>query len=309
MILINVSEDLIVKVYKLDLANIDIKENNLALCLGFFDGIHIAHQRIISLAKNSKHQVGLISFENIKHEFKVIDNEITPLEDKIEILEKLGVDYFYYFEVDDKLIHTSKEEFIEILKKFHAYKFFCGSDFTFGYNAEGNAPYLKDNLPTEIIDLIKDNNIKISSRDIKNELLNGNIDRVNTLLGRPYCVNGIIKHGLHNGEKLGFKTLNIDFSNKYPSMKNGVYVVRCYIDNKIYEGVSNVGRHPSIAKLNRPILEIHLLDIDIDLYDKDCKVEFLKFLREEKEFKDILELKQAINKNILETKEYFKNEK
>lgn len=289
----------------------DILENlvdNSRIVLGFFDGIHLGHLKLIHEAKKYRKNKKLLVFTFDKS-LKSNDKMLISLEDRIETFKKLDVDYLYIFKTSESFKNLSPDQFIEdYLKPFKNPTFCLGEDFRFGKGAKGDVNTLinagfKVNVVNFLVDL--DGN-KISSRYIKRLVANGEIERANSFLGENYYLDGIVQHGLMNGGKVLFKTANLEIDDHLVVPRNGVYFTKVEIEGKLYQGLTNVGTHPSIDKLNKPIIETHIFNFDDDLYGKYIKIIFFKFCRDEMTFENINDLKLQIKADILLAKNYFK---
>lgn len=287
----------------------DIKD--LGLVLGYFDGVHIGHAQLINFAKqNTKRgSLGVLTFDRA---LKSVEGSLMSISDKAEAMEKLGVDYLFIIVCDDELKRMSYKTFVEqVLKKFNPKELFCGPDFKFGYQAEGDVNYLKECFPsTYVLGYVKDHfGEKISSSSIKNSILKGEIQEANRHLGRPYRVNGAVIRGFSEGAKLGFPTANLLPDINYVFPPNGVYFTKTIINGVVYNSITNVGTHPTINEVAIPIVETYVLNNNFDnLYGEHIQTCFYKRLRPEIKFNNVDELKRQIEKDVLECKRYFEYE-
>ena len=274
---------------------------NLILCLGFFDGVHLGHQALIKKAKKEGYKLGVLSFSQSPAYvmgYKLIDNCITSISDKADLFEELGVDYLYLMDFNRSVMNATKDEFInKVLLAINPYQICCGPDYHFGARAEGDVAYLKRFFNVKVNDFENIKNSKISSRNIVSLIKNGEMEEVESMLGRPYRINGTVMDGFHNGRKLDYPTANLKLEYEYIIPKTGVYVGYGYVYGKKYQAIINVGTHPTIDPLAAPIIEVHLLDFDGNLYGKNIFAEFKKFIREEKKFDSTDDLKAQLNKD------------
>ena len=135
------------------------------------------------------------------------------------------------------------------------------------------------------------------------ELLNDKkIEEANKKLGYNFYVEGPVMHGLENGRKINFPTLNMEIDEKL--LPNGVYITRTFIDGKIYKSMTNIGTHPSISELSKPIIETNVLNFSDFIYGKIVKVEFLKFIRDQKKFASLNDLKEQLKKDLILAQNY-----
>ncbi len=275
--------------------------NDLILCLGFFDGVHLGHQALIKKAKKEGYKLGVLSF-NQSPAFvmgnKLVDNCITSISDKADLFEEVGVDYFYLMDFNKEVMKATKDEFInKVLLAINPYQICCGPDYKYGVRAEGDVAYLKRFFNVKVNDFENRNNSKISSRNIISLIKQGEMEEVTAMLGRPYRINGTVMAGFHNGQKLEFPTANLNLEYEYVFPKTGVYVGYGYVYGKKYKAIINVGIHPTIDPLGAPLIEVHLLDFEGNLYGKNIFAEFIKFIREEKKFDSLEALKIQLGKD------------
>ena len=135
------------------------------------------------------------------------------------------------------------------------------------------------------------------------ELLNDKkIEEANKKLGYNFYVEGPVMHGLENGRKINFPTLNMEIDEKL--LPNGVYITRTFIDGKIYKSMTNIGTHPSISELSKPIIETNVINFSDFIYGKIVKVEFLKFIRDQKKFASLNDLKEQLKKDLIQAQNY-----
>lgn len=274
---------------------------NLILCLGFFDGVHLGHQALIKKAKKEGYKLGILSFNQSPAYVmgkKTVDNCITSISDKADIFEELGVDYLYLMNFDRETMKATKDEFInKVLLPINPFEICCGPDYHFGVRAEGDVTYLKRFFNVRVSNFENIQNNKISSRNIIALIREGEMEKVTEMLGRPYRINGTVMVGFHQGEKLEFPTANMKLEYEYVYPKTGVYVGYGYVFGKKYKAIINVGLHPTINELKDPLIEVHLLDFEGNLYGKNIFAEFIKFIREEKKFDSLDDLKAQLNRD------------
>lgn len=276
--------------------NIPKLKEPISLCVGYFDGVHIAHQRLIIEAKiKGDAPVGVITFSyNIKR-----DKNLTSLDARINLFKILGVDYVFILPFTEEIKNMSHDVFKEtFFDKVNISSLFMGADYTFGKGKLGNSEYLSKYYRVHVVPFYMDNDRKISSVDIVSLVKEGNIKKANFLLGRAYQIKGKVVRGFQTGRTLNFPTANIEIIEDYVVPKYGVYKVIVYILGIPYLGIANVGVHPTINKLSTPLIETHILNYSGDLYGKEIYIEFIDFIREEKKFASIEELRKQINKDI-----------
>jgi len=276
----------------------------LSICLGYFDGVHLGHQALIKYArKYAKYTLGLLTFS--KPISTLVDNGkntsvLTSLDDRFKIISKLGVDYYFVTQIDKEFTELSDMEFIEMLKKMNVKEIFVGKDFRYGAKAKGTISTLKDYFEVYDIDIKEVDGKKISTQEIVNLISSGDIKTANDLLGHNYCIFGSIVSGKHIGTTIGYPTLNLKLSDNYVLPKFGVYKTICYVDNVPHIAISNVGVKPTVGDNLKPGIEVHLKDLKGIVKGDVISVEFLQFVRPEKKFSSLEELRQQISKDIKE---------
>ena len=276
-----------------------------AVTIGKFDGLHKGHFKIINELKKASagNKCLLVSFTN--HPGKLLDAGFSGVligeEEKTKILEDAGLDLYCEMEFNEALRDTSAEDFFNeyILGKWHARLLVVGDDFRFGRGRLGDTAFLEKKCGEAGISLIvvprmtyKDD--AISSSRIKNALKNGEMEDVSFMLGRDYTFSGTVCEGNKLGRSLGFPTANI-----YPDAEKvlprfGVYLSETVYEGRTYRSISNIGVKPTVDSDGRVIAETFLFDFDGDLYGKELSVSFKKFVRDEKKFKNVSELKAQI---------------
>ena len=280
---------------KLSLNNENKIPNDIVACIGEFDGVHIAHQKLIeevvSISKKKQLKSAIITFD--PHPDFVLKKKndftyITPLKDKISYVQsKYDLDYFIVINFSIELSQLPYIDFYNMFLK-TLDTVVIGFDFRFGYRGLGNGSVLKelhDNVV--VIEKIAINDEKIGSTNIIELLSNGKIQEVNKLLGRNYTLSGNVSLGSQIGNKIGYPTANIDIDENYCLLKQGVYAVNVIVDNKKHLGIANYGYNPSFNQVVKPRLEVNIFDFNEDIYSKYIEVEFLENIREELKFNSI----------------------
>ena len=295
-----------VKIYKN--FNIESRHKNSIILIGNFDGIHLGHQKLFSLAKNYKKKyslkIGVLTFEPMPKMFfndNLKNFRISSLEQKIDLLKKLKVDFVITKKFDKNFSKTKSSTFIkEILGKKLRPKFiFVSNNFRYGNKREGNVKQLIKSEASFQYKVIKPKpllfNKKIASSSlIRNLLQNGKLERANKILDRKWSIYGKVQKGKQLGKKIGFPTANIDIKD-YVLASTGVYAVRVKKlgSNNYFKGIANLGFRPTFNE-KKILLEVHLFNFSGNLYNKYLTVEFLKFIRKEKKFKNVDQLKKQI---------------
>ena len=292
--------------------NISTKYKRSIILIGNFDGLHLGHQKLFNLAKRYKKKyrlkIGVVTFEPMPKMYfdKSIKNfRISNLKQKNKIFKNFDIDFLINKKFDKKFSKIKSDRFIEniIFKKLKAKYIFVSSNFRFGNKREGNVKKLiksEKNFNFKIIKpkpLLKKNKV-ISSTLIRKLLINGNLDRANKLLDRKWCIEGIVEKGRQQGKKIGFPTCNIDIKDYVIAMP-GVYAVRVNLNNNksTLKGIANLGYRPTF-KQKKILLEVHIFNFSGNLYNKHLSVEFIKFIRKEKKFKNVNQLQKQIKSDL-----------
>ena len=298
--------------------NFNIKNNhkNSIILIGNFDGLHVGHQKLFSLAKKYKKKykikIGVFTFEPMPKMFfnkKLKNFRISNKIQKIDLLEKFGVDFVIIKKFDKNFSKTKSIDFIKNIlnKKLNAKFIFVSNNFRFGNKREGNVRQLIKHENTYNYRIIKPHPLLsrkkvISSTLIRNFLQNGKLNKANKLLKRNWSIVGKVQKGRQLGKKFGFPTANIDIKD-YVIAKPGVYAVKVKIEknNKSIKGIANLGYRPTF-KQNKILLEVHLFNFSGNLYNKYLTVDFMKFIRKEKKFKNVDQLKRQVKSDLLKAK-------
>ena len=299
-----------IKIYK----NFQIKKNHRRsiILIGNFDGVHLGHQKLFSLAKKYKKKyrvkIGVLTFEPMPKMFfdSTLKNfRISSLNQKISLLKKQSVDFIITKKFNKEFSKTKSIKFINqiICKKLNPKFIFVSNNFKFGNKREGNVSQLAQYETSNNYKIIKPqplliNKKIVSSSLIRNFLKNGKLKKVNKFLNRKWSIKGRVQKGRQLGKKIGFPTANIDIKN-YVLAKPGVYVVRALRHNstKYIRGIANLGYRPTFNG-KKILLEVHLFNFSGNLYNKYLTVEFLNFIRKEKKFKNIDQLKKQIKVDL-----------
>ncbi len=299
-----------VKLYK----NFNIKNyhKNSIILIGNFDGLHLGHQKLFKLAlsykKKYNSKIGVINFDPMPKMYfnnSLKNFKISSVNQKLELLKSLKVDFIITKKFDRNFSKIKSIKFIkEILyKKLNCKFIFVSSNFRFGNKREGDVKLLMQNeihYNYKVIKpkpLLKSKKI-VSSTIIRNLLENGNLNKANKFLGREWTIDGIVQRGRQVGKKIGFPTCNIDIKD-YVLAQPGVYAVRVLRkkNQKKLSGIANLGYRPTFNQ-KKILLEVHLFNFSGNLYNKLLSVQFLKFIRKEKKFKNVNQLKRQIKSDL-----------
>ena len=292
--------------------NILKKHKNSILLIGNFDGLHLGHQKLFNLAKKykskNKLKIGVVTFDPIPKMFfnkKIKNYRISNLNQKIEYFTKYGVDFIIVKKFDWKFSKIKSFNFIKeiLFKKLKANYIFVSNNFRFGNKREGNVRLLKslqEKFNYKIVNpkpLKKERKI-ISSTLIRYLLSSGKLNKANKFLKRNWAIQGVVEKGRRMGKKIGFPTCNINLKD-YVLAKTGVYAVKVYKEKSIYflRGIANLGYRPTFNQ-KKILLEVNIFNFSGNLYNKKLTVEFVKFIREEKKFKGIKQLRKQIKLDL-----------
>lgn len=298
------------------------KQSPSVIALGTFDGVHLGHQeiihRLIKVAKEEHLKPIIVTF--FPHPSHVLSPEhplklINSIEERVKLLKQSGIESVYVHEFTKDFSNISAHSFVEntLIKELNMKCLIVGYDHKFGKNKEGDYVFLK-NLGFEkgynVIQIkpFYFQGYLISSTLIRNLILEGDFDKANRFLGYPFCLYGKVVQGNQLGRKIGFNTANIilDYSNKIIP-KLGVYVVKTEINKQNYWGMMNIGFRPTVDGKTQTI-EVHLFDLDEDLYFQKLKIKVYHWLREEKKFDSIDVLKNQLEKDKVNANIWIQNQ-
>jgi riboflavin kinase / FMN adenylyltransferase len=279
-----------------------------AIALGNFDGLHQGHQRVVApVVANPSLTPTVVTFDPHPQEFfsKVPRLLLTPLEEKADYLEQIGIKQLVLLPFTEDLVHLSSQEFIDeiLISKLQAQEVSVGFNFKFGYRRSGSVHDLLkiwgDRLHV-ISEQVMFNGVRISSSLIREALAIGDVSLASCLLGRNYTLRGTVINGQKLGRTIGFPTANIQTHPQKFLPRNGVYGVRVsspLIPSSASQinGVMNIGIRPTLENSeNQKSIEVHVLNWHGDLYGSELRVEIIKFLRPEQKFNNVDHLKQQI---------------
>lgn len=312
------------EVYYLDHPH-HMKQENippLVMALGFFDGVHLGHQKVISAAKKEADKRGfksaVMSFN--PHPSVVLGRSvqhvkyITPLEEKIRLIQDLGIDYFFVVRFTEEFANLLPQEYVDrYLIDLNVKHVVAGFDYTYGRLGKGTMETLtfhsREKFTFSVIDKLQFGQEKISSTAVRACIIEGRMDQLPHFLGRFYKTNGKVIHGEKRGRTIGFPTANVDIHDDYLLPPTGVYAVKLKIakSGETFQGVCNVGYKPTFhnEKADKPSIEVFIFDFDRYIYDEMVTIEWHRRLRSEQKFSGIDELIVQIEKDKAETADYF----
>ena len=299
-------------IYSYNNFNIKSQHKGSIILIGNFDGLHLGHQKLFAFAKKYKRKhalkIGVLTFEPMPKMFfnqKIKNFRVSNQQQKINLLKKLDVDFVITKKFDKKFSKTKSIDFIKkiLVKKINAKFIFVSNNFRFGNKREGDVRQLIEYESLFDYKIIKPrpllNKTKIiSSSLIRSYLQKGKLDTVNKFLNRNWSIQGNVEKGRQLGKKIGFPTANIDIKDSVLACP-GVYAVKAKIQKstKYLKGIANLGYRPTFNG-KKILLEVHLFNFSGNLYNKYLTVEFLKFIRKEKKFKNVDHLKNQILKDL-----------
>ncbi len=300
------------KIYK----NLNIRKihKNAVVAIGNFDGLHLGHQKVLNQArlkaKRKNLKFGAITFEPIPNMFfnkNIKHYRINLIKQKIFYLKKIKLDFLIVINFNKSFSNISSDNFIKniLVNKLKSKYIFVSRNFRFGKKRTGDINTLKKfekkySYKTIITIPYQKNKKIISSSLIRNNIAEGKVENVKKLLSRPWSIEGKVVRGQQNGRKIGFPTCNIKW-NSYVLPKLGVYLVKVETKNFKRKGIANIGYRPTFNGKNL-LLEVNIFGIKLNLYKKILKISFIKFIRPEKKFNNIIELKNQIKKDIIKAK-------
>lgn len=288
--------------------------------IGNFDGLHLGHQNLLDTLKNeaAKRQLPsvLIIFEPQPREFLAgveSPKRLSNLREKLRKIEKYGIDYVFCIRFNQKLAQTNASDFAKnIFQDLNVKYLIVGRDFKFGKDRKGDLELLQHLAKQHDCNIAVNpdfciHNTRISSTLIRNILEQGNLQRAEQYLAEPFSMSGRVVKGYQRGRQWGVPTANIHLKKWCPPL-NGVFVVKVVINDKIYYGVANLGKRPTVDGLKH-LLEVHLFDFthSLSLYGQLLQVCFLHKLRDEVKFDSIDLLIEQIKKDIEAAKVFVKN--
>ena len=307
-----------IRIYDLNSDLPDLEKK--VVTLGYFDGVHLGHQKLmkrnVDLSKKYGLTPSILLFkENTSTTVKDEKRYLSSLEDKVEILSQLGIKTFCLVNFDENFMKLSPKEFIKtiIAEKLNAKIMIVGDDYRFGYKASGNVDTLKEYedifaYKTDVVDFeMEDDHEKISSGHIRDMVRQGEIRRANKYLGRPYKMRGKVVHGRRRGRLLNFPTANLELSFPYVMPRDGVYLTVTNIRGENHYGLTNIGSNPTFEEDDDKKIETFIFDFNQSIYDENISVEYIEFLRPDYKFNSAEELIAQMDKDKENGLKYIEN--
>ena len=292
----------------------------MALCLGFFDCLHLGHVELIEQAKELARELdvqpALFTFDSAPSLVlgKSKEGEIFTLQERLYRMDELGIHNAVLARCDDEFLSTPAHDFLTRLHSlFNVRAIVCGSDYTFGAKGAGNAEDLKAfcqnaGIVVKVLDLKKGaDGEKIASRRIRELIKNGDISAANSYLPLPYIILGEVVHGRHDGHKMGFPTANMNLAKEKLKPQSGVYYTNVTLGGKKYPCITNVGTHPTFDDYSVNV-ETHIIGFNGDLYGKTIVVEFMDKIRDIVKFNSKEEIAAQLTKDVIFARKKFEDD-
>ncbi|MEJ6505854.1 MAG: bifunctional riboflavin kinase/FAD synthetase [Crocinitomicaceae bacterium] len=297
---------------------------NSVVTIGTFDGVHLGHQKILTrLSDRAKEIAGeSILFTFYPHPRMIVFPEnhnlklLQTIDEKVDSLDTFGLDNLIIYPFTKEFSRLTAFEFVRdiLVEKLKVKTLVIGYDHQFGRNREGDLDFLKEtakifDFVVEEISAEEVQEVNVSSTKIRKSLQNGNIEQANEFMGRPFICTGNVVEGLKLGRKMGFPTLNVNIEDEHKILPiDGVYAVQVRMGESLHEGMMNIGGNPTV---NHDIsvdkkLEVHLFDFNENVYGREVTVLFHKFIRDEKTFSNLEELKSQLSQDENEVRNFFK---
>ncbi len=291
----------------------------VCLAIGFFDGVHLGHQQIIrqTITDARQHEADalIVTFDRHPNTIVVPDRApalIYPLNQKLQVIESLGIDVTLLIHFDKAFSEQSGEEFVRSLAhKAGQIRSICvGASFVFGHKRSGNVELLRKlggelNFTVHGLAAVSLDGKAVSSTRIRQAIAAGNLDTASQMLGRAYSVTGKVVAGDRLGRQLGFPTANLDVSGLVLP-PNGVYAAHAKTLTGLHRAVVNIGSRPTLTNAKAQLrMEAHLLDFTDDLYGQDLELVLTDKLRDEKKFPSLADLREQIGKDVQQARLSF----
>jgi len=293
-----------------------------ALTIGNFDGVHLGHQAMLAELRRAAGRLGVpacvLTFEPHPREFFAPDKaptRLTSLREKLELLAERGIDRVHLCRFDFRFAQITAEEFIErvIARGLGARWLLAGDDFRFGARRAGDLVMLKRHGPRFGVEVsalgsFTLDGVRVSSTAVRKALAAGDLAGAARLLGRAYSISGRVVRGDGLGRRLGFPTANVQMKHNRPPL-TGIFAVRLHgAAAEPLRGVASLGVRPTVTSQGAPVLEVHALDFDRDLYRRHVRVEFLHKFRDEEKYADLATLTRRIALDVENARSFFERQ-
>jgi len=287
-----------------------------AITIGLFDGVHLGHRKLIEhlFEYSAKRHLTPVVYTFTNHPVKENKRKfITTLEERLYLLEKIGVEYVYLTNLDKNFMQMLPEEFVkrELVERLNTHLVIVGKNFRFGFKKSGDISTLMELGNYFNFDVIAEDEINLKGKSISSSLIHdlikeGLVESANEFLGHTYFMQGIINKGKGVGRHLGFPTANLTYENGNKLLpKNGVYITIGNYNGMLLKGVTNVGFNPTFEDKKRIKIESHFLDVNYNFYGKFLRLYFIKRLRDEIKFEKVQDLRNQVMIDIEEARNFF----
>ena len=297
-------------------------ERKRVIALGFFDGIHIGHAALLERTVQRAREIGatssVLSFD-IHPDTLVFGKEVPLINSaagRADLIRRLfGIENVIFIHFDRRVMQMPWQEFVQtLIQEMDAAWVVVGHDFRFGWKGEGTAQRLQDycadlGLGCDIIPAVTLEGRVVSSTYIRELIEEGEMERANQFLGHPHTLVDTVHYGYRLGTKMGTPTINMRFPDGVLVPRYGVYAARAILDDgSEHMAVTNVGVRPTVSGEDRVSVESYILDYSGNLYDRQVRIEFFRFIRPEMKFPSVDALKAQILKDAETTRAYFESE-
>lgn len=292
-----------------------------AVTIGVFDGVHRGHQHLVAglIERARDEDLAAVALTFNPHPRTVIRpglgiTYLTSLEERVELLQSLGLDAVGVLAFTSELAQLSPRDFLALLvEELQMRLLMVGPDFALGRNRAGTISVMRQvgqelGFVVEVAPLLAEDDEKVGSSSIRNALSNGDIALVNRLLGRPFSLRGPVVTGDQRGRTLGFPTANIAIGLDRALPAYGVYVTRAFVRENTYESCTSIGIRPTFDVEPRPTVETFIIDFDEDIYGQEMRIDLLERLRGEQKFESVEDLIAQMHKDIENTRAFFRAE-
>lgn len=311
-----------------NIADFQQRERRCVATIGKFDGVHIGHQLIIQQLRSKSVEYGVpavvVLIEPHPEEFFAASPQDCParlseLQEKLQLLDALGIDYVYKLHFDEALSTMSAEAYVEdfLVHGLGVQCLIIGNDFRFGHRRGGDFALLQRAAGQHGFDLVESvscdyQGLRISSTYVREQLQIGDFELVELLLNRPYGISGTVVKGQQLGRDLGFPTCNVKLNRRTLPL-HGVYACDVQLNNEdlqnlLLKGAANIGYRPTVSDSSKAVLEVHLLDFDSDIYGEDITVIFRHKIRNEQKFDSLQALRARIAIDVETVRAFFASE-
>jgi riboflavin kinase/FMN adenylyltransferase len=291
------------------------------LTIGNFDGVHLGHRamldRLTACARAAGLPAAVLTFEPHPRELFAPEQapaRLSSLREKLSLLEECGIDHVYICRFDRRMAALGADRFIEnlLVRGLSVRHLIVGDDFRFGKGRGGDFALLQQmgeahRFTVEAMRTVDVDGERVSSSAVRDALAAGDLEHAARLLGRPYGIAGHVIHGDKVGRKIGFPTANIQLKRKKVPMTGVFAVTVSGLGDKYLPGAANLGVRPTLGDSLKPVLEVHLLDYDSDIYRSHLTVNFLHKLRDEAKYASLDALTAQIARDVAATRDYFKH--